>query len=93
MTMTMTYVVSCEVLRLETPFVGSYWGHERFKCCQHAIDDSKICGGLTTISIKETQIILQKLSLGPKRMGRGDKIGTMHVFFSALMKVQYFNKN
>jgi hypothetical protein len=87
MTIALTYVVSCEVFRLVTPFVGSYWGHEMFKCCQHAINDFKICGGLTTIYIKEAQFILQKLLLGPKRMGRGDKSGTRHVFLMPLREL------
>jgi hypothetical protein len=84
MTIALTNVVSCEVLRLATPFVGSYWGHEMFKCCQHVIDDSKICGSLITISIKEAQFILQKLSFEPKRMGRGAKSDTRHVFLVPL---------
>jgi hypothetical protein len=49
----LTFVVSCEVLGLSTFFVGSYWGHAMFKCCQYVIDDFKICVGLPFISIKE----------------------------------------
>jgi hypothetical protein len=30
---TLTYVVSCEVLGLLVPFVGSCWGHAMSKCC------------------------------------------------------------
>jgi hypothetical protein len=85
MTIALTYVVSCEVLGLATPFVGSYWGHEMFKCCQHAIDDFKVRGGLTTISIKEAQFILQKLSFGPKK-GEGVTRVAQGVFFRAPMK-------
>ncbi len=43
MTSTLAFVVSCEVLGLSTPFVGSCWGHVMFKCYQYAIDDSKVC--------------------------------------------------
>jgi hypothetical protein len=33
MTFALTFVLSCEVLGLSTPFVGSCWGHAMFKCC------------------------------------------------------------
>jgi len=52
MTSALTFVVSYEVLGLSTSFVGSYWGHAMFKCCQYVIDDSKVCVGLLSISIK-----------------------------------------
>jgi len=32
MTIAFTSFVSCEVLGLVTPFVGSCWGHAMFKC-------------------------------------------------------------
>jgi hypothetical protein len=38
-------------LGLLAPFVGSCWGHAMSKCCQYATNDSKICVGLTSISI------------------------------------------
>jgi hypothetical protein len=60
MTIALTSFVSCEVLGLATPFVGSCWGHAISKFCQHATNDYKVCSGLTTMSIKETQSILQK---------------------------------
>jgi hypothetical protein len=47
----LTFVMSCEVLGLSTPFVGTCWGHAMFKCCQCAANDSKVCIGLTSISI------------------------------------------
>jgi hypothetical protein len=53
MTSTLTFVVSCEVVGLSTFFVGSYWGHAMFKCFQYVIDESKVCVGLLSISIKE----------------------------------------
>ncbi len=53
MTSALTFVVSCEVLGLSTFFVGFYWGHAMFKCCQYVIDDFQICVGLPFISIKE----------------------------------------
>jgi hypothetical protein len=33
MTFPLTLVVSCEVLGLLAPFVGSCWGHAMSKCC------------------------------------------------------------
>jgi hypothetical protein len=33
MTFALTFVVSCEVLGLLAPFVGSYWDHAMSKCC------------------------------------------------------------
>ncbi len=50
----LTFVVSCEVLGLFTPFVGTCWGHAMFKCCQYAANDYVVCVGLTSISIKKT---------------------------------------
>ncbi len=58
MTFALTTIVSCEVLGLFTPFVGTCWGHAMSKCCQCAIDDSKVYVSLTSISIKEAKLIL-----------------------------------
>jgi hypothetical protein len=33
MTNALTFVVSCKLLRLTMPFIGSSWGHAMFKCC------------------------------------------------------------
>jgi hypothetical protein len=33
MTSALTSVVSCELLGLITPFIGSCWGHAMSKCC------------------------------------------------------------
>jgi len=33
MTSALTFVVSCKLLGLTTPFIGSFWGHAMFKCC------------------------------------------------------------
>jgi hypothetical protein len=70
MTIALISFVSCEVLGLTTPFVGSCWGHAMSKCCQHATNDYKVCGGLTTMSIKETQSILQKTITWTKKSGK-----------------------
>ncbi len=70
MTIDLTSFVSCEVLGLATPFVRSCWGHAMSKFCQHATNDCKVCGGLTTMSIKETQFILQKTITWTKKNGK-----------------------
>jgi hypothetical protein len=71
MTNVLTFVVSCELLGLTTPFVGSYWGHAMFKCCQYATDDTKMSIGLTLISIKKCQSILKKTIIWTKKSGKG----------------------
>jgi hypothetical protein len=58
MIITLIYVVSCEVLGLAIPFVGTCWRHVMSKCCQHDTNDFKVCASLIFISIKETQTIL-----------------------------------
>ncbi len=60
MTSALTFVVSYEVLGLSAFFVRSCWGHVMFKCCQYAINDSKVCVSLPSISIKEALFFLQK---------------------------------
>jgi hypothetical protein len=47
----LTSLMSHGILGLSTLFVGSCWGHAMSKCCQYATNDSKICVGLTSISI------------------------------------------
>jgi len=33
MTSALTFVVSCKLLGLTTPFIKSCWGYAMFKCC------------------------------------------------------------
>jgi hypothetical protein len=43
-----------------------------FKCCQHCTNDSKVCDGLTFISIKEIQsICIKPLITWTKKGGKG----------------------
>jgi hypothetical protein len=53
MTTVLTSIVSCKVLGLTTPFLGSYWGHAMLKCYKYATDNIKVYIGLISISIKE----------------------------------------
>ncbi len=59
------------VLGLITPFVGTSWGHVMSKCCQFAIDDSKVCVSLTFLSIKKTWFILHRIITWTKKNGNG----------------------
>ncbi len=68
MTFILTSVASCEVLGLLTPFVRSCRGHAMSKCCQHVIDDSKVCFNLTLILIKDAKSICKRSSHGPKNV-------------------------
>jgi hypothetical protein len=52
MTFALIPFISCQVLGLTTPFVGSCWGHAMSKCFKYAIYDTKIYVGLTSISIQ-----------------------------------------
>jgi hypothetical protein len=58
MTIALTFGFSCEMLGLAILFLGTYWEHVMFKCCQHAIHDYKVFHDLAFISIRETQSIL-----------------------------------
>jgi hypothetical protein len=40
MTNALISTISCEILSLQTPFVGSCWGHAMSKCTQYATDDA-----------------------------------------------------
>jgi hypothetical protein len=71
MTFVLTFVVSCEVLGLSTPFVGSCWGHAMSKWCQYVIDDSNVCVNMPFFSIEETQSILEKTITWTKKSGKG----------------------
>jgi hypothetical protein len=61
-----TLIVSCEILGMLIPFVRIYWG----KCWQCAMDDTKLCASLTSISIKLAQSILQKTITRTKKSGK-----------------------
>ncbi len=53
-------VVSCFSLKLVSPFVGSRFKHVMSKATQYAINDSKVCQGMTKVSFKQSQVALQK---------------------------------
>jgi hypothetical protein len=43
------------------------------KCCQYSTDDSKVSDGLSSISIKETRSILQKIIAWIEKSGKGQQ--------------------
>jgi len=93
-TIALILIVSCEVLGLTTPFVGSCWGHAMFKCCQHAIDDFKICVNLAFISIEENNPFCKNLSHGPKEWEHVTRVAQgMFEYQCAPMEAQDFDQN
>jgi hypothetical protein len=75
MTNALTFVVSCEVLGLQTPFVGSHWGHIMSKCTQYATDDVKVFTGLTFFPSRKPNPFCKKLKPEPKIARKGSKSG------------------
>ncbi len=62
-TQTLTCVVSCEGLNLTQSFLG----HVMSKNCQYVTNDSKVCVGLTIVSITKTQFILSEIITWTKK--------------------------
>ncbi len=52
MTITLKFVVKCEIFGLDESFYGSYFGHVFSKPCQYATTDKKICMNLKFVLIK-----------------------------------------
>ncbi len=61
MTNSLTSIVSCEALGLQTPFVGSCWGHIMSKCTQYATDDAKVSTGLPLFPSSKPNPFCKKL--------------------------------
>jgi len=80
MTATLIYVVSCEMLGLAIPFVGTCWGHVMSKCCQHDTNDLKFVLAELLFPSKKHKPICKKLPHEPKKVGRGGKNGTRQVW-------------
>ncbi len=60
MTITLKFVVSCDILGLKKNIQGSYFGHAFFKAYQYASIDDKNCKGLKYVSIKIAQFNFKK---------------------------------
>jgi hypothetical protein len=66
------YVVNFESLGLEESFQGTCFGHVFSKACQYGIaKKKKVCRNLKYVSIKSTQIYLQKCIIWPKKSRKG----------------------
>jgi hypothetical protein len=61
------------------------------KCCQHDTHNFKVCVGLTSISIKETQFILQKIFTWTKK--KEGVIRMAQRYWHAPTKVQTRNED
>ncbi len=71
LTFALTFVVSCFVLQLVCPFIGSCFGHAMSKVVQYAIDDSKVYAGFLEVSQKGVQFTLQKTITWSKKSIKG----------------------
>jgi hypothetical protein len=57
--MTLTSIVFYSFFLLPQPYAISCYGHAMSKCCQYAISDLKVRGGIKDVSIKEVQSFIQ----------------------------------
>jgi hypothetical protein len=54
LTFALTFIVYCFALQLTCQILRSCFGHAMSKLAQYAIDDIKVCVGLSEVSLKET---------------------------------------
>jgi hypothetical protein len=66
----LTSIVSCSIFQLACPFVGSCFGHAMSKVVQYAIDDTKVCAGLSEVSLKKLNLHCKRPLLRQKNLGR-----------------------
>lgn len=66
MAATLRFVVTCEALKLDVPFDGSYFGRAMSKVAQYATIDEKVATNLAPMNIKSTQHHYKVALLGPK---------------------------
>ncbi len=67
---TLRFVVTCEALKLDVPFDGSYFGHAMNKAAQYATTDEKVATNLAPMNIKSTQASLQDCITWPKKSSK-----------------------
>ncbi len=67
--------------QLSSSFVGSCFGHAMLKACQYAFYDSKVCVGFSKVSLKNVQVLLFKVIVWIKYLGRGNKSGKIYALF------------
>ncbi len=66
------FQVCCQMwtLSLEESFQGTWFGHVFSKACQYATSDEKVYKGLKYVSIKFTQVYLEKCITYPKKLDK-----------------------
>jgi hypothetical protein len=71
MTITFKLIVKCEILGLDESFQCTCFGHVFSKVCTYVTIDERVCKNLRFISIKSTQLDLQKCIIWPKKLKKG----------------------
>ncbi len=71
MTIALKSIVKCEIFGLDESFQGACFGHVFSKACQYVTTNEKVCKNLKLVSIKSTQLDLQRCITWPKRYGNG----------------------
>jgi len=92
--------VSCDVLDMKQPHVGTCFGHVMSKACQYAIDDEKVCREMTKLSLRFAQTTLQSCITWTKKSENGGaewrkaciKVGLLARKLRTLMKTRFVSK-
>ncbi len=71
LTTTLISIVNCYPLKHITPFIDFCLRHVRSKVASYATNDSKVCGGLTKVNLKQAQVALQKTNTLTKKIAKG----------------------
>jgi hypothetical protein len=61
LTITLKWIVKCEILSLDESFQGICFGHSFFKACQNATIDEKVCKNHRFISMKYCVVKFAKM--------------------------------
>lgn len=66
-------VFSCESLQLDTPFIGTCFGHVMSKTCQYFTNDVKLCVGIKEMALKNVQQTIWKTITSTKKSQKGQQ--------------------
>jgi hypothetical protein len=80
-------VVFCNVLKLETPFSSTCFGHVMSKVCQYATNEKKVCQCMKEVYLNDAQSF-KNSSFGQRNQAKGGKNGKSHV-----LKLIYLHEN
>ncbi len=61
MVMNLQSLVDYKTLKILQVYEGTCFGHVMFKICQYATNDDKVSTRLTFVSVKDSQVALQKI--------------------------------